>query len=167
MIIKYLTTTPTYESPSIPEDTITNQVALEEVLSLYHEHCHMPLIQQAVDILTITPKAMRQLTWHYIDNIKKISTFEGYVEEFGNGIHVNANFISGENIDYSFTDTAYLLNDSGKTIEMISRGTFTHYDSHKVSILKRFIDGEYNREKLFEELDKYYSEKKENKNSKN
>lgn len=162
MIIKYLTTTPTYESPSIPEDTITNQVALEEVLSLYHEHCHIPLIQQATDILTITPRVMRQYTWHYIDNVKKFSTYNGYVEEFGEGIHGNVEFLSGENLDFSFTDTAYLLNDNGKTIETISKTTFIRYDPHKVSILQKYIDGEYNREKLFEELDRYYNKDEEN-----
>lgn len=162
MIIKYLTTTPTYESPSIPEDTITNQVALEEVLSLYHEYHNIPLIERDTDILTITPKAMRQRTWHYMDNIKHCSVFEGYIEGFGNGLHVNIDFISGKNVDCSFTDTAYLLNDKGETIEMISKNAFIRYDPSKVSILQKHIDGEYNREKLFEELDRYYNKDEEN-----
>lgn len=191
MIIKYLTIFPSYESPKyIPKNyTSLNplpishedfdskfylpefddsefklQQSLEEALYLYHKHANTPLIQQATDILSITPLHMREKMWHYIDNIESISIRTGYAYWFGFGTHIDIMRTSGECKELSLTDTAYLLNDSGKTIEMICKGEYTPYDSQKVEILKKYINGKYNQEELLEKLDNHYKKiNKENK----
>lgn len=157
MVIKYLTTNPTYESPSISEDDKTLQMALEETLDLYHEHINMPLIQRHTDILTITPPNMREEKWHYIDNIDSLSTHTGYEEGFGYGNYVDIERTSGECQELAMTGVSYLLNDNGKTIEMITKPKIIFLESPKVKILKGFIDGKYNQGELFRRLDLYYS----------
>lgn len=157
MIIKYLVTSPTYENPKISEDQTTLQIALEETLDLYHEHIHMPLIQRHTDILTITPLDMREEKWHYIDNIESLSTHRGYEEEFGYGDYVDIKRTSGECQELAMTGVSYLLNDNGKTIEMITKSNIISLEPPKVKILKGFIDGKYNQGELFRRLDLYYS----------
>ena len=157
MIIKFLTTYPTYENPKVSEDENTLQLALEETLELYHDHIYMPIVQRHTDILSITPYSMRDGKWVYIDNISEFSVNVGYQDGYGYGTFVDIKKTSGEVEELAMTDTTYLLNDNGKTIETILKPQYIHYDPPKVKILKGFIDGKYNQGELFRRLDLYYS----------
>ena len=113
--------------------------------------------EKITDIISITPQHLRQHNWNYIDNIKYVSVYNGYLNDFGEGTHLDIEYISGECEKISIEDTAYLLNDNGKTIETLNKGKPINYDRHKVAILMKYIKGEYNRSQLFKELDLYYS----------
>ena len=108
---------------------------------------------------------MRDGKWIYIDNISEFSVNKGYQEGYGYGTFIDIKKTSGEVEELAMTDIAYLLNDSGKTIETILKSQYIHYEPSKVKILKGFIDGKYNQDELFRRLDLYYNNADEDANN--
>ena len=165
MILKYKSTTPDYAYLS--SDEIEYYEEIHELLKDFYAHIYanpkeynlpfnesqdVPLITLEEHFVTLVRHTVE--SWNYIDNVKMINTKYKFEPHFGYGLHVYVTLNSEDDMELSFTESAFLINDNGKTIEQLKKGKLIDHSNREktLKVFDRYFNKEINRGELFEEL---------------